>query len=329
VLKICVLGETEVDGESHTVTLRGFGGVKTRQILELLVLHRGHALPKDRLAEFLWEGRPPTDHIATLESYVCVLRRKLEPYRVRSSSVIVTGNGSYALDMARVQIDLDEFDRLMHEALEAEPEAALRKLLTALALVRGPLLAHEPYLTWAAAARQQSNVRILDATMEAARLSLLLNDVHGCARLADEALRLDPLSETACQLVMRALWAAGRRADALRRYETFRKALRREIGVDPSQQTQDLFVTILKSDTPSVSTVGSQELTALLDAVADLYLRARAARTPMLSGSGSPSLALSGGQSTPQALTPETAEGLIVQLVDYAQRHGPALAVAG
>ena len=103
------------------------GGVKPRQILEILAVAAGAPVAKDHLADVLWDGRPPRSYLGTLESYVCVLRRSLGLARGRGSA-IATVNHGYVLDPAVVRIDLVDFRTLVRAAATAEPAVALGKL---------------------------------------------------------------------------------------------------------------------------------------------------------------------------------------------------------
>jgi SARP family transcriptional regulator, regulator of embCAB operon len=326
-MRINMLGETEVVSRRGTLSLRGFGGAKPRQILEILVLHRQQSLPKEQLVELLWEANAPADPIAALESYVSVLRGRIEPGVGRADSVIVTGNGTYSLDRSRVTVDLDEFDRHVR-ASSGKPAAVARPmLLKALALSRGPLLAHEPYARWASQARDWYQGRVVAVTLEAGGLGLQLEDFESAARLAERAGLLDPLSEGACRLVMRAHWGAGRRSEALRCYDTFRRALRHEMGVEPSESTRSLFAAILSADRAIDAPGSTHELNALLEAVVELYRRSQGALSAARSAAGCQPTPLLPRQAR-RAAAAEAPERLLTELLALARMHSPDLAAA-
>jgi DNA-binding SARP family transcriptional activator len=84
-----LFGSLELDVARGTLGARDLGGVKPKQLLEQLLLERGRAVPKDRLADQLWGNQLPQRVAATVETYVSVLRRHLGP------GIISTEPGGY------------------------------------------------------------------------------------------------------------------------------------------------------------------------------------------------------------------------------------------
>ena len=75
----------------------------------------------------------------------------------------------------------------------------------------------------------------------------LLNGEHGLAvQHATEVILAEPFREVGYQQLMRAHVAAGDRAEALRVYEQCRTQLSEELGADPSPQTEELYIRILR-----------------------------------------------------------------------------------
>src|SRR5207237_3295817 len=120
-LEFSVFGEIHVqDGDRH-LGPRDLGGIKSKQILEILLLNRGHAVSKDSLADFLWGDSLPADYFGALESHVSVLRSRLQPGTRVRQSVIRTEPGGYRFVPDGATVDLNGFDALVAEAGRARP----------------------------------------------------------------------------------------------------------------------------------------------------------------------------------------------------------------
>src|SRR5919112_363549 len=145
---LTLFGVTTVLSEDSPVGTTEFGGGKPREILEILAVAGGAPVAKDRLAELLWDGTPPKSWVATLESYISVLRRRLGCAPGRKSEIATTMNG-YRLDLTRVSVDLVRFRSLAAEAARLPVAESLCLVDEALALASGALLASEPTADWA------------------------------------------------------------------------------------------------------------------------------------------------------------------------------------
>jgi DNA-binding SARP family transcriptional activator len=245
-LSISLFGPTVGVIDGRTVSASEMGGVKPRQILEILACNLGTSVTKDQLADQLWEDRAPASYVGTLESYVCVLRRNLGVGAEDRHAFLKTTPHGYLLDPEHVRVDLAEHRRLMSLALDAEGESAVRLTESALALVTGELLTSEPYSAWAVRARQAFQDENVEICVRAAQLASAAGDHTRGVSLARRAFGWDPLSEDAGQQLMRSLWSAGRRSQALRVYAQLRQALLDELGDEPGRESQELYLAILR-----------------------------------------------------------------------------------
>jgi len=265
-LTIKLFGPTCVETDTRTITAADLGGVKPRQILELLALSAGTPIPKDRLADLLWDGHPPKTYVGTLESYICVLRRSLGLTKGRRSMLATTSHG-YVLDPGQVAVDLTEFRRLLAASATAAPEEAVRLTERALAMASSTLLASEGYTAWADAERDCIQQELVTACVRASRHAASLGYVDAAERLAREALDREPYAESAAQQLMVALWRSGRRCEALRIFGALRSAMVADRGVEPGTQTHALYMQILNDEPVSkIGPAGTEksELKALL-----------------------------------------------------------------
>jgi DNA-binding SARP family transcriptional activator len=196
---------------------------------------------KDRLAELLWDGQPPRTCTGTLESYVSLVRRRLEVSGGRGSALASTA-GAYVLDPAQVAVDLHEVRGLLSGqvggGLEPSVEQALR-------LAPNALLASEPYAPWAQRERAVFGVEHVRACRRSGELALRQGRPDAAAELARRAIDHDPLSELSWQLLMRALCAAGATVEALSAYAELRRRTIDELGLEPGPDSQRLYLDML------------------------------------------------------------------------------------
>lgn len=230
------------------------GGPKQRELLGLLLLHRGTPLSQDRLVDSLWDGRPPDGAEVTLRSHVSHLRRRLAESVPESR--VETGPLGYALVTGAAAVDADQFQELLGRGQEAfgleRLDEAADLLGRALELWRGP--------PW-------SGLEHVDAAVaDAARLEelrLVAHEVLLAAELdrgrhrevvaeAEGLHARHPFRERFAGQLMLALYRSGRQADALEVYAATRERLAEELGLDPGPELQALSQSILRQD-PSLA----------------------------------------------------------------------------
>jgi DNA-binding SARP family transcriptional activator len=233
---------------------------KQRQILGILALSPGMPVPREQLADQLWEGSPPASYVGTLDSYVCVLRRALGLAAGRSSALATTAAG-FVLEFGDdVEIDLNWFYRLARAADARTGRPALEWAEEAVALTNGVLLSEVPYAGWAVRAREEFTRTFVDLSMRGAQRANGLGEYARASTLARAAVARDPVCEDAWRQLMLAHWFSGSRGQALAAYAEFRTAMMDYLGDEPGQESQDLYMTILRagsetSDLPAQSSL--------------------------------------------------------------------------
>ena len=238
-----ILGPFEVVDDGRAV---GLGGPKQRALLAALVLHRGEVVLSDRLIDELWGGQPPATASKTLRVYVSNLRKAL------GDGVLVTRRGGYVLAPALDQVDLDRFERLAAEGRDllerGDARAARERLRGALALWRGSALAdfsYEPFAESEIARLEEARLAALQDRIDA---DLALGSDGALISELESLVASNPLEERLRGQLMRALYRAGRQADALEVYRQTRARLREELGLEPSRMLQELERSILEQD---------------------------------------------------------------------------------
>jgi DNA-binding SARP family transcriptional activator len=222
---------------------------KPRAVLAALLVHSGRVVPADELIDLLWNGSPPPSARATLLNHVKRLRRALggpTQARVRTSSP------GYLVEAGPGELDLASFGELCAEGRRAlrrgDWERAASHLTAALSLWRGqPLLdVHCPRLTVGEVPRlEQLRASALEDRIEA---DLHLGRHHEVITELQQLAASERLRERAHELLMLALYRAGRRADALAAYQVARRGLVSELGLEPGAGLRRLHQQVLAAD---------------------------------------------------------------------------------
>ena len=242
-----LLGPVQVVRSGGEVAL---GGPRPRTVLALLVLEAGRVVPVGRLIDEAWPGGPPRGAATTLRSYISRLRGALAP-----DAVLAARGGGYVLDVDPGAVDAVRFERLAASGQTAlsqgEAAAAAGHFRQALGLWQGPALADvgeaEP-LAREAARLEELRLVVVEGRIEADIGLGLHSEVIGeLEGLAGEY----PLRERLWQLLVLALYRAGRQADALAAYRRARDLLAAELGLEPGEELQRLEQAVLRHEVPA------------------------------------------------------------------------------
>ncbi len=226
------------------------GPAGQRAVLGLLVLAAGQPVSLAELVDGLWPQRPPPTATNVVQTHVRRLRRLLEldrrPYS--RSAVLPTTGGGYALRPEVGDVDLTRFRRLVELADAAhardDQRDAAALLGQALRLWQGPplagimVLAGHPKVVALTGERQVALAHYAEAMIAAGAAADALP-------ILTEAAAGQPLDEAAQARFIRALHAAGQRANAFEHYQRTRRRLADELGVDPGPQLAAAHATLL------------------------------------------------------------------------------------
>ncbi|MFC0064285.1 BTAD domain-containing putative transcriptional regulator [Umezawaea endophytica] len=243
-LRVTVLGAFEVTRGSEVLPVPG---ERLRGLLVRLALAGGHAVEPGALVDAIWGEEPPPGAVPALHALVTRLRRALA-----SPDAVVKVAGGYRLAVDAADVDAVRFERLAaagRDGLRAGDPGAAHVVLTEDVALWGPRPGAEPALVAALAigvATRLAQVSV-EAVVDLADAELSLG------RAEPAAARLTGLSaarathERAAALLVDALTALGRQAEALAEYERVREALADTLGADPGTALRERHLRLLRS----------------------------------------------------------------------------------
>ncbi|HEV3171681.1 MAG TPA: BTAD domain-containing putative transcriptional regulator [Actinocrinis sp.] len=263
-MEFALLGPMLVRADGAPVRIPGN---KQRVILAALLLRGNRVVSIDELIDLVWDDAPPITARTALHNHVMRLRRLLGP--VEGERVITQAPG-YVFRVADMELDVLQFTRLCEQGRELARderwEQASCAYGDALALWRGEALLDVDCVRL----RREEATRLAEAHTQAwrARIEAELNlGRHEVAipELTRLAARF-PLDEPFRAQLMLSLYRCGRRAEALDTYQSLRRVLAAELGVEPTAAVRDLHMRILSGDaTLSASPAESDQPTAAKD----------------------------------------------------------------
>ncbi|MEN3361601.1 MAG: hypothetical protein V7637_5583 [Mycobacteriales bacterium] len=248
-LALGVLGPLEVSVGDRRLDLPR---LRLRALLALLAADAGRVISVGALIEGLWSGtEPPPAAERTVRSYVSRLRAALGSAGEPAAAAIVTRAPGYLLAVEPDAVDAARFERLVADARRAmqggEPRLAADRLAAALRLWRG-----EPYGEFDAPALRAEAVRLQRVRLAAVQDRV---DADLATGLGPELVaELEQLTgrhsghERLWGQLMTALYRAGRQADALAAFQSARRALVEEAGVEPTPALLDVHRRVLAQD---------------------------------------------------------------------------------
>ncbi len=241
-----VLGDVSVIDENGAVTRVRAG--RQRAVLAMLILEANAVVNRSALIDGVWGEHLPEAPEAALHVAISRVRSQLGNFGARISGE----RGGYRLDAAWDEVDLLLAESLLRDGRNAlamgDGFAAAHAFERALALWTGDALQEvQAYGFCEVASRRLADLRI--ALIEARNDAYLSSGRH-LEVLADAEtfIGAEPWREHLRAQYVVALYRAGRQAEALRACEDLRRALRDDLGLEPSVDMQQLARRVLDQD---------------------------------------------------------------------------------
>lgn len=239
--QLYLMGGLRFDGPDGSFADADLPGPQGRVALAALVVAR-RPVPRDALAEIVWDGRLPAKWEGALSTIVSKLRALIAATGLDGKRMITTTGGTYALTPPPgTWVDLEDAIRRLDRAEGAlrhgDLDTAASEGTVAAGILRRPFLAGvEGH--WIDDQRRSQAERLYRCSVALARTWIDRGDPGLAATVAETAVALDPLREIGHRLLAEAELARGDRGAAQRALDRCERLLADELGVPTSPETR-------------------------------------------------------------------------------------------
>lgn len=267
-LQVAFLGSFQIilDDENITDRLRT---KKERAIFAYLAEESARVHSRETIAEFFWADRPESYARMNLRQALLGIRKAFGGDEILSPFLTITEN-KIKFNAESVEIDTVNFYEYLqivrshnHEYLHT-CQTCVSNLEKAVNLYRGDFL-DGMYLgnvagfqEWIVFNRERHFHGMIEMLKTLSKVYYRKGNYDQAYWYAWRYVDLAPLEEGAYRLLMRLLTLSGRRNAALQQYEYCKTIINRELGIDPSPETRQLY-TLIKNGHP-IETIDTGKL---------------------------------------------------------------------
>jgi DNA-binding SARP family transcriptional activator len=263
ILRLELLGDVRMrsaNGALITIAAR-----KSQALLAYLGSRPSQRVSRDKLAALLWSSTGPDQARQSLRQTLSGLRKELGQISA-TDRILVEEGDLLGLDETLVDVDVAAFEQLVASG----SEDALAK---AIALYDGDFLDgfvinEERFDQWSLAERDRLHRMALRAHAQLAELQIRSGAIDAAVATVQKSLRIDPLQETANRQLMKLYAQSGDLVNALQQFENFSRMLKRELRVEPDNETKALHRDIVaqrsRAAAPATETTTDTRKTVLV-----------------------------------------------------------------
>jgi DNA-binding SARP family transcriptional activator/predicted ATPase len=225
---------------------------RMQALLAYLLIHRDSPQSRQQLAFLFWPDTSESQARTNLRQLLHHLHRALPDahqfLQIQTKSVQWRQESPFTVDIADFISHLDEAVTAIKEGRVATERTELE---SALKHYRGELLP-TCYNDWILPERERLHQAYSKALERLILLEEEQRDYSLAIEYAERLLRHEPLHETTYRRLMSLHALRGDRVSALRVYHACVTVMERELGVEPNQQTQEVYQHLLNTEAPAV-----------------------------------------------------------------------------
>ena len=254
-IQINVLGKFQLIRGETPITKKEWSAAKKPQMLLKALITRGaEDVLLDQLIDDLW---PEASFDEGKQNFKVVLHRlrKILGHPAESRSRYVSSEGgAVSLNRNLVRLDIDEFFYLCKRTGKAEQAGDLKSAInlghSAIELYKGDYLEDELYTPWTMLKREETRALYISVLRRTASLYERQGNSRKAIDIYKLLTRADPGLEEAYRKLMLLYSKIGMRTEAIRVYNECKRALSRELDVDPDELTTSIYRRIEESCRP-------------------------------------------------------------------------------
>jgi predicted ATPase/DNA-binding SARP family transcriptional activator len=238
-LSLTLLGSFQVTLDGQPVT--GFKSNKVRALLAYLAVEADRPHRREVLAGLLWPDWPDRDAMSSLRYTLSDLRQAIGDREADPPYLLISRETLQFNQASGHWLDVAAFTELV--AGDRGHPHITEHLAEAVGLVHGDFLegftvGDSPvFEEWVLLTRERLARQVSSALHELAAIHERRGEYGQAQAWAWRQLELEPWDEAAHQALMRALALGGQRSAALAQYESCRRVLAEELGVEPGEET--------------------------------------------------------------------------------------------
>jgi TolB-like protein len=205
---------------------------KLAGLLAYLACSGSSPQPREKLSALLWGSHFDTQAKQNLRQAVFRLRKLVgQDTLISTSELVGLNSGSLSCDVVELQSLAKEGTR---DALAAAADLYQDRFLADVAIPE------EAWNEWLSSERERLESLALGALIGLSELELVAGRAEEALKAAYRAITINSLREDAHRLIVRALAATGRKAEAIKHYDDLVTLLKRELDTEPDAATKAL-----------------------------------------------------------------------------------------
>lgn len=240
-LMIKVLGPLELELDGKKIPAVEYSSKKKLlKLIKLLTVRFGKGIHKEELLENLWPGMSEKNALNSLHALLFRLRKILG-----NPEAVVFAEDRLYFHTELVEADFVQFEQEFENAgrlfRNRKEDEAIQSYRNAQELYKGDFFEFDLYFPESELKREYLRKNLIEiyrilceSSQKTGEASALLSD-------SESWIRLDDLDERAWRFHFESLQLLDRKNEALRKFEDMKRILKKELGVEPDQETVALI----------------------------------------------------------------------------------------